>query len=331
MATSFVQWWNSHSRDPKPKPILWVCGPARVLVDDVVAATVRALDTRPWSIHRVTLGEHSEDEVWALAQMVPLETEDRVILVHNAERLQQHHRIAEFTANKRRNPRTHLIFVSGANTVPKVKDESTNRMRPAAWLDPIRKAGKVIECKPFTNTSNKYAVAWIRTRGGDHVTENLAKRMVIRANGDLRLIRDACVKLAALPGPLSNQHVDAYVPYLPDDSFVDALMLREKKTALAALALMTEQEKERALYELANQIQFVGTIHDMVKDRMTDSAIRAAAQEVGKVHLVGPALRIQSFYTPKRRLDIKRLLETVSRAHDDGAREGVLESIVAVW
>ena len=328
--STFSVWLQAYTKDPTPKRVIWVCGPERVLVDDVVSSTVRALDLRPWSEHRLVMGEDKEKDIWELAMQYPLELEDRVIVVHAAERIKDFSPLKNFLASARSNPTTHLIFVSNSDRAEKTPGNREEDIKPELLphLKAIQSKGRIVECKKFTNATWKHAMAWIAARAD--VSPSVAKHILVRTNGDLRAVRDVCAKVAVIPNA-TNQHINMLCDVMPTDTFADALMVLDRKTALAALGGMSDEEQTQALYDLNYRLEEARAVHDMIAERKTKAEIRGMLRSRGKAHLVDHLMDVSKYYNRKRGLEVRRVLDAAIRAHESGARGGVLESVIAVW
>jgi DNA polymerase III delta subunit len=328
--STFSVWLQAYTKDPKPKRVTWVCGDARVLVDDVVASTVKALDLRPWSETRFVMGEDRESAIWEALGQFPLELEDRVVVVYGAERIKNFSPLAKFIGQRKRNPHTYLILVSDSPRAERTKPnrEEGTKAELLPHLALIQAKGRIVECKKFTNATAKHAVTWIQARA--KVSASVATHILLRTNGDLQAIRDVCVKVSVLP-EATNVAVNALTPVLPTDTFADALMVLDRKTALAALQGLSESERVEALYDLSNRLDTARWVNGMMTSRQSKTAIRAMLKERGQAHLVDYLMDTAKYYNPKRGLEVRRVLDGAIRAFESGARDGVLESVIAVW
>jgi len=323
-------WLTAHQKNPQPKRVMWVCGDAEVLVEDVVRQTAAALDLRPWSDIRLVMGEDPESAIWDAVMQYPLEVEDRLIVVHEAQRVKNFSPLAAFLASRKINPRTHLVFVASTARAEKTKGDREQGIKPALLphIQTIQAKGKVVECRKFTDATAKHAITWIQARAD--VTQAVARQILVRTNGDLRAIRDLCVKASAL-GETSVLAVNALCAPLPTDTFADALMVLDRKTALQALAGLSDEERTEALYDLSSRLDTARNVNAMLSARKSKTEIRAMLAERGQGHMVDYLMDTAKYYHAKRGLEVRRILDRAIRAHESGARGGVLESVIAVW
>lgn len=328
--STFSVWLQAYTKDKTPKRVTWVCGSERVLVDDVVSATLAALDLRPWSEHRLVMGEAKESELWELAMQYPLELEDRVIVVHSAEKIKNWAPLKNFLTTSKKNPTTHLIFVSNSDRAEKTPGNRQEDIKPELLphLKLIQAKGRIVECKKFTQATYKYAIAWIQARAA--VTPLVAKHILLRTNGDLESVKNICAKAAVIP-IVTNQHINLLASETPTDTFADALMVLDRKTALRSLQTLSDDEAGDALRDLSYRLDEARAVHDMIAERKTKTEIRAMLQSRGKAFLVDHLMDVSKYYNRKRGLEVRRVLDAAIRSYESGAREGVLESVIAVW
>lgn len=330
--TTYSQFWKGFMKKPEPRPVTWLCGPERVLVDDAMKMIRRRVNPPAWNYVPLTLGEDSERDVWAEVFAVPMgEAAVRLVVVRNAERLKQPERISEFVKRADSHPGVYVIFVSSAAGVPRLEPTEDQKFRRAKgdvvpWLV-LGTKGHVIECRPFTVDTAKVAVEWVTSKTG--MRPNVAGYLLNRADGDMRLVRDICLKLAVFGQDITISAINDLLSEQPRDTLVDALVAMNKKGALAALARMVPDDYSRTLGLLDSQLDLAGMVHDMTVAHHTLFEIQRAAGN--KNFLVKDLMDVSRHYDVKRRAAIRRVLTDADEALRGGARTGVMEACIALW
>lgn len=332
MAT-FSGWWKAYNKKPTIKPVTWVCGTERVLVEDVVLAIRKGVSPQPWNYLPLSVGEDSERDIWAEVFTLPQGlNQSRLIVVRNAERLKEPERMTAFSKRAGAHPDTYLVMVSNDASVPHQEPDEDQRRRGAKgdvvpYLAALTGKGTVIECRPFTSDTAEIAVAWVQAKTG--MRQAVAGHLLNRADGNMRLVRDTCQKLSVLGFEATISAVNDLLAEQPRDTFVDALVAMDKKGALMALERMQPDDYSRSLGLLDFHLDLAGMVHDMTVDHKTPYEIMRRAGN--KSFLVKELIPVARHYDPKRRAGVRRVLAVADEALKSGARTGVLESVVALW
>jgi hypothetical protein len=143
------------------------------------------------------------------------------------------------------------------------------------------------------------------------------------------LVRDICQKLAVFPNEITISVVNALLVERPRDSFSDALLALDKKTALLALREISPEEYGRTLGLLDARLDLAGMVHDMQIEHHSPSEITRAAGS--QAFLVKDIIPVSKHYDSKRRLAIRRILAIADEGYRSGQTVGILEAVVAFW
>lgn len=330
--SSFSQWRKSLDKHPEPRQITWVCGNERVLVDDVVESVVERLGPEPWNYVPLVAGEDSERAIWTEASQHPMGGSPRVVVVRNAELLQNWDRFQDWIKYRMLNPRTYLILVSNEERIPHVELTPDQKRRGehaevVPYLAAIGTKGHVIECRPYTTATARYSIDWVQSKV--KMRDSVAKHLLTRANFDLRLVRDVCRKLAVFPGEITISVINTLLVERPRDSFSDSLLALDKKAALLALRDLHPSEYWRTLGLLDARLDLAGMIHDMQVEHHSLSEITRAAGT--QAFLVKDVIPVSKHYDSKRRLAIRKILAIADETYRQGQTLGVMETVVAFW
>lgn len=331
MAT-FSGFFTSIKKKPEPRQITWVCGPEVVLVEDVISYVVSYFNPEPWNLLTLMAGEDSEREIWAALDQHPMGTSPRVVVIRHAEKITQWDRFIRWVKDRGLNPLTYVVMVSSEVAVPKTELTQEQRRNgekvgPLPHIACIGTKGYVVECKPFTTATALKSLEWVQSKVT--MREGVARHLLTRANWDLRLTRDTCLKLAAFPGEITISVVNTLLAEQPRDTFADALMALDRKTALKALELMDTEDIGRTIGLLDAQLDKAGMIHDMMADHKSPGEMAKALGP--QAFLLTQLMRVAKHYDIKRRLTIRNALAIADEAHRGGQKIGVLEVVVAFW
>lgn len=326
--STWSQYFTAQRKEEKVRQITYLCGTEPILIQWVVDHITRVIGPEPWNFTALVAGEDSERDIWAEVERHPLDRGARLVVLRNIERLRQRDRIEDWAANKNLNPRTFLVLIEDAERVPMIPAAGKG-LKPtqAPHVAAVARRGTVVECRPFTQATAKHAVSWVRSLV--HMQDNVAGHLLNRANGDLRLVRDTCVKLRTLDEAPSISVIDAMLSQRPRTDFREALIQRRKKDALFALQRMSPDEYSRTLGLLDADLELLGLVYDMANQHKTTGEIARAA---GKMAFLVPRVQPHAkHYDPKRRTALRGLLATADEAIRGGERVGVLEGLVAQW
>lgn len=329
---SFSQFFTSVKKTPQPRQITWVCGTEHVLVQEVVQYVSGAVNATPWNVVHLTMGVDSERSLWAAMDQHPLGGSPKLVVVNNVERIQKWDRFIEWVKDRNKNPRTFVVLVSNEERVPKTEPTPMERRKgekpvPLPHIACIGSRGHVVECRPFTTATAPKSLEWVKAKAP--MRDHVAKHLLTRANWDLRLVRDTCVKLSAFPGEVTISVVNALMAEQPRDTFPDALLSLDRRTAFLAAKSIPVEEYPRILGLLDAKLDKAGMIHDMQRDHRTSGEM---AKELGAMaFLLGDLLKVAKHYDAKRRLAIRRVLAVADEAVRAGHTTGVLELVIALW
>lgn len=329
---SFNQWRMGLKKNPAPRQVTWICGSERVLVDDVVEYILDYLGPEPWNYVPLVVGEDSERTVWTAADQHPMGGSPRVLVIRNAEQLTQWDRFEHWVKNRTLNPRTYMVLISGEDKVPRIEPTPEARRKGAKseivpHLAMLGTRGHVIECRPYTSATAKHSLEWVQSKV--RMRDGVARHLLERADFDLRLVRDTCRKLAAFPSEITLSVVNALLIERPRDSFTDALLALDKKTALLALRDIDTSDYGRIIGLLDSRLDLAGTVHDMqVEHRSPTEMARALGAQA---FLVKDIIKVAKHYDARRRLAIRKILASVDEAYRSGQTIGILEAVVAFW
>ena len=331
---SFNQWRKTLEKNPAPRQITWVCGEERVLVDEVVGYIKGYLGPEPWNYVSLSAAEDSERAIWNAADQHAMGTSPRLVVIRHADKLQQWDRFMNWIKERAFHPNVSLVLISEEYKVPKTEPTPEERRKgvkpqPVEYIAAIGAKGHVIECRPYTTATSKYSVDWVQSKV--RMREGVAKHLLLRSNFDLRLVRDVCRKLAVLPKDqeITLAMVNAMLNERPRDTFADALLALDRKTALLALRDIQPEDYGRTIGYLDSRLDLAGMVHDMMSEHKAPHEIARAAG--AQAWLVPDIMNVAKHYSGKRRLAQRKILAVADEAYLGGQRDGIMEMIVSFW
>lgn len=331
--SSFSQWFVSYQKKPAIKQVTWICGTEPVLMDDILDTLLTHFSEEPWCRSVYVVGDQKERLIWEDADQHPIDGRTpRVIVVKGAEKLKKPERIIEWVNHQRRNPMTYLVFL--ADTPELEREEPTEEQKKERKKGPLvphlaalQGKATMVECKPFTQATAKHAVSWVQSKV--EIRRGVAGKLLERANGDLRLTRDAFRKLSQFPDEISEQTINLLLSARPRLSFVDALLEVDKSAALLALDYLPKSEYSQVIGLLDQRIELLGTVRDLLMSHSSQAQISAALGTQG--FLAQDLIPLAKVYDRKRRQEIRKLLAATDEALRLGVTDGPVQALVLFW
>lgn len=318
---SYGQWQASFAKNG-PARCTWVCGAERLLVDEVTGATWTAIariqELESDQVVFCQAGSDPESGIWDLVLDAPHGPWRRVVVIRDAGRLRRLDHLEAWFAS--RLP-IWIVFQDNAADFP--KDDAGKLTRPATWLRDST-MGQLVRCSPLDVDA---AVAWAR-RQLPRLSEAQARRLLVRASGDLAEVRSVLFKAALFDGQVTDAALDLLCAELPGE-FADLLVLGRPREAMRAAGVLDESRLRAALGLLASRLETLSLLHKAERDKVSR---RDVITRLG----VAPFL-VQKFsgvakdYGEQR---VSRSWLALAAAEDavrSGARDGVAEALVLSW
>ena len=324
--TTFSQWRTGFNKSHTVRQVTWLSGPEVILKEEILLRIKETLHPEVWNFFPFVAGTDSEREIWEQVDNHPVNKENRLVVIRSAQNLKMAERIEDFIRNKSLNPFTFLVFISDDSDLPRVPVEK-GRPELVGYLQAFQNKGTIVECKPFTNSTAKHAVSWVQEKA--KISQQVAGFLLDRANGDLRLVRDLCVKLSVFPGPITAGTVSQMLSEIPRDTYADAMIMLDKKTALLALEQIQPEDYSATLGLLDARLDFASNLHDWLSEQKSPGEIsRLAGKQQFLVKDVQPYAK---HYDNKRRLAIRKLMSEVDETIRSGETAGTLQALTALW
>lgn len=228
--------------------------------------------------------------------------------------------MTDWLAAARRLPNNRLVFVSTAHDFPYTMDGRRKAgLRP--YVEAIRARGHIVRCAMPNEVD---AIAWIRRQAA--LDEPRARHLLTRTGGNLALAGGVCAKLRLFHGMPNTHTIDALCAEAPTDRFVESVLARHKPAALLAAQRMPPGEYSTVIGLLTARLDLLAALWRSLRTGHPTREVRAAP--VFLVQQLQPAAK---HYDPERCAYYRRVLAVIEEAHRSGAREALLESLVALW
>lgn len=323
----FSQWWRTFNKSKKIFPHYYLLGTERVLIDEIVD-NIKKYHTSPdWNRSYYVEGINDEVEIWERMFDASIDGSPMLTIVSNAEKLKNLHLIPELVTTK---PNNHvIIFISSEEKIEKVRVQNEDDV---TWelpehLRTFEKKGKIIECQPFTQTTAKTAVQWLKEKV--EAKDGAIAHLLNESNGDLRLVRDVVQKLNWMEQPATVRNITVMLHKQPSDTFLDALVALDKENAMRALQTIPENDYLQLIGLLDAQIDLAGRVNILMKQHKT---IPVIMKEIGSQAFLVPSIsKVARHYSPGRVRLVRKLIAEADRRLRYGDNEGVMESLVALW
>lgn len=288
---------------------MWVCGPERVLVEQVVAGTRAAAVAAGESYERRWAGELTDEQLWLACRPLPTAPATRrLFVIRDAERI----RHFDVGLLRLRSSATRLLLVSG---------EAELSECPGAVL-----AGLAVCCD---RPRAPQLLAWAARRSGGALDAGTAAHLLDRVGGRLEEAADVADKLALFVGPANHRVIEALCEPAPVRSFADALVDGQPAAALLAAGELGPGDYPAVVGELAAALDALAVLGPVVRAG-TAAKDLSRATDLGW-RLVRRLVPLAPAYLPDTIARRRELLAVIDRAVTRGAGEGLAEALVALW
>lgn len=326
--STFSQWYKERQKGKDPRQVYWLCGSEPPLIEYIIGVTKKFVESKFEYVEYVPMLYSTDKEFWDEVYQSVFEDAAKIVVLRGAEKLKRPEQIQEFVATRNLRKNTYLIFVSNEENAPKVAKTDDPGMELPSWLKCLTSPkGQVIECKPFTEATAPVAIDWVK--GQVSLQSGVAAHILNRADGDLRLVRDVCVLLRAMPGEPTISTVNELIDQVPRTGFVDALIRGDKSEALEALRSIPSSDYRRVLALLDSRIDLVQLIHTGLSSHLSRGEISRSAGKQG--FLVPEYLDYAKGYSVSRVQEVRDLILFFDRLAQKSGKTGMMEAMVAQW
>lgn len=321
---NFTQWRAAADRG-EIRRVTWVCGGERVLVEEIVDTIRTTLKPEDMDYLSFYAGETPDKEIWAAANQYPFTNgTNYLVLVRGADRIQDWKPLEGWLENTRYLRFNHLLFVSNESDFPyELVDGKKAGFKPhiEALAAKRTRLAHLVRCGM---PNEKDAVAWVRSRAP--LDEEMAQYLLTRVGGNLGVAANVCSKLAMFTARIGPGAINALCAEAPSDDFVDSLLASKKRQALLAAKAASVSDYRRIIGLLDSRLDLLTQLNKALRANLKAREIQGISP-----FLVRQYLSIAKDYNVKRSAQLRRVLAVIDDAVTSGARDGVLEALVALW
>jgi hypothetical protein len=313
--------WKGHAAKGSVSKVTYCCGDQTALVE-LVVDDIRSILNVPVTDYIEVEGKAGSG-IWDAASQYPLDPNvNRLVVVRNAELISDWVPLFDWLAVTRGNTTNYLLFVSYQADAPSVYAKG-KRTGYEDYIEIIRTKGKFIRC---SQPNDEDLLKWAQTYG---LTEQASRHLIDRTSGDTSAMLEVFHKVAIWNGSPNNKAIDLLCEEQALDSFVDYLILRDKKTAYLALHNTSEEERAKIISRLDHRLDMMMEIGKYVRRRMFAGDI--AATTGIKVYLVKTFMPVVKDYDDRKIKRCRQVLAMIDGALRDGVKAGVWETLIALW
>lgn len=295
-----------------------MCGPERVLAEEVIATARAAAD------ERITLvaGDDREADIWAQAGQPAADPDiTRLVVIRCAQRLKSWNGMSGLVAATETGLR--VLFHSEDRDFPTVTSDGDKSLAPHVAL--LRDSSKGLIIRAIRPSGEEELAEWAAQRLGG-AGRVLGSRALLRAGGDLRSVADLGDKLARAGFEATQARVDVLCEQQPGEEFATLLVLGDKPGALAAAP---GEPPARAISLLTVRLHTLAALH-AAHQRHLDA--RDTARQFGVDQYAQRLLRdVAPSYSPPKVASCRSVLAAADDAWRGGESAGVLEFVTALW
>lgn len=292
-----------------------------MLIEEVIDTTKRKLAVTDLDYVSLSHTSTFDRDVWAEANQFPMTPgATRMILIRDAEKLTRWQQLDLWLSRTRNLPGVYLVFVSGEGDLPTTGSGNKKVLKPhVAKLRAPR--GFLVRC---TMPAEADAITWIRSRST--LDEACARHLLTRTGGNLSACAAVTGKLALFSSAAGTATIDALINETPAAGFTDNLIALDKRKALLTLDRIGGDEHLRMIALLDSRLDLLQKLHRI------QIAGQSWRDNVGiNQFLLRQYMPHARHYDPSACSHRRRVLTMVEDALRNGARDAVMESLVAMW
>lgn len=309
--------WKSHAAKKSVGRVTYCCGDETTLIELVLQDIISILEVPATDLIEVD----AKDDFWEIASSYPLdESINRVTVIRNAETIQNWNKLYDWLSESKNNLSNYIVFISYKSDGPAIYEKG-KRVKYYEHIDTIRTKGKFIKC---STPNEEDLISWGETFG---LTKNSAKFLAERTAGDVRNFYNVLRKLPAWDGSPSPKALELLTEQNSAESFVDALILKDKNSAYRALINL--EDRSQIFAKLSARLDMLHEIGKYVRKRMYAGDI--AAQTGINVFLIKKFASSTKHYDFNKIKYCRKVIATTDAAQRNGVKEGLWEMMVALW
>lgn len=321
---TYSDFLRTHSgQNPRVRRLYWVYGEEDMFRVLTVARIKQLSNTHSFNITRLSVSDTPETEIWASLNQHPLDSEQkRLIIVHDAQKLKHLDRLVAWIKDNQtvRGANATAIFVS---TDSDWEDEAREDIAKSS-------SATLVKCALPKDESDRLKRAQEIICAWGTVDWTTAGVLALRVNFDMAEAFAVMQKASLFPDyRLSPGAIEALAPRKVEDDIVWALVGLNKRKAIEAVTENPVSDVSSIIGTLSTHVEMLSRINAVLPSSKSvkEAASKARAREQ-YVRRLYPHARL---YPRKEAVRRTMLLTRLDRSLQRGAKEGVLEALIALW
>lgn len=299
-----------HLSQGERKRYLWVGGPERRLVEEIVDLYRDNVATEQRTT--IDLETSPESELWRAIEIYPVERS--LVIVRGAERIQNWDRFLDFEFEPIRG--LHLCFVSAED----LTDTHPEHMRV------LIKRGRFVRCGPFSKLDDAVTVLQLH-RPIDRPAAELLIRRVPDVSTALNVL--AMCDYFSPDEPVPYAVIERLVAPSPSEDYVEAVTELRARDATQATTLLAPGSYHQIIGLLDFRLNALTRLHDALR-RTTDIGDLSRLTGLDRF-VVRDLLRSARLYDHRRVQIAAEALQMVDARITEGETDMVLETLAVLW
>jgi DNA polymerase III delta subunit len=322
--STFGDFWRNHTGEKaRARRLYWICGPEEVLRLTALEMVRGLVAAEPYNVLTVSTRDTSTPEIWAGLNQYPMSSDHRRLYVeHEAQALKD---LAPLEAwlkdpSTTRGKNTTAVFMSSAPDWEGDTKETVARSSSAFY----------VRCALPQNEEDRMKRAQEIVCRWGNIDRTVAGVLLQRVNFNLYEARAVMQKAALFPqSRVTVAAVQQLAPLRVEEDIIWSLLALNRRKAAEAVAV-GEANVSNVIGALSTHVETLGRMNPLM------ATGRISLREVCRRTKIKEqyARRLASYarlYPSDEVIRRTRLLERMDTAWQSGAREGVLESLIAQW
>lgn len=324
--SNYTDFLRTHTKEgARLRRLYWVYGEEDTFRVQTVAQIRRMSGAASHNTFVLSAADSPETEIWATLNQHPLDSDQqRLVIVHEAQRLKHLGRLVEWVKDNQKMRARNVTAVFISNSPEWEADEKETIAKSSSAMH--------VRCALPKNEDDKLKRAQevLVTWGAGCVDRITAAILAKHVNFDMAEAYSVIRKTLIFPNArLTNDAIRMLATRRAEEDMVWALLALDKHRAIEAVIEARQTSIPQIIGTLTSHVEMLSRINSVLTQGKTvrDVAKRLGAREQ-YVRMLMPYAR----HYPRREAIRRTLvLARMDSAAQRGEREGVLESLIALW
>ena len=323
---TYADFVRQHSGEKaRVRRLYWIYGEEVVLRNVAVAQIREMWGASDFNTTHMSAAENPESEIWATLNQHPIDSgQRRLLIVTEAQRLEQTDRLVAWLKDSQtvRSASATAVFVS-----------SDPEWEESEFRDILVKSSSAVwvRCALPKDEEERLRRTQEILMGWGDISRVSAGVLAHRVNFDLIEARAVMEKIALFPGAEATpQIVEMLAPRKVEEDIIWSIIGQQRRKAIEAVVEGSGSYSLSAIIgTLTTHVEMLGRINAVLAASPT--AKDAANKIGGREQYVRKLYPYARLYPRREVIRRTHLLHRLDTAIHRGAREGVLESLIALW